>query len=166
MRAGSAWVQSWHTKCGRNTAQQKKWLGVGRRTRIEKSPKALLLARTHMLSGWAHSVWGVLSLIPHGPVALAPFLHPWSSWISYKCLLLVIRGYCEMGQHSSKFILLQPECMIPSHMTSIFLWEWIILKGSAVSYISDKDIKKIIFPPVLNLKYNELNKRKTCLWGS
>ena len=40
---------------------------------------------------------------------------------------------------------------------------YIILKGSAVSYISDKDIKKIIFPPVLNLKYNELNKRKTCL---
>lgn len=131
VRARSAWIQSWLTNCRReNTAQQKTWLGVGHRACIEKKPpKTLLWARIHMLSVWAHSVWGVLSLISHGPVALVPFLHPSSSWRSYKCWLLVARGSCEMGQHSPKFMLPRPECLIPLQVEStfFFLWDWIIL---------------------------------------
>lgn len=71
-----------------------------------------------------------------------------------------------MGQHSSKFMLPRLECMIPSHVRSTFLFvrmNDVMLKVTLLS-VTLLDIKRsIFFYSVLNLKYNELNKRKTSL---
>lgn len=103
MRAGSTWVQSWVMKHKReNKAQQKKWHGVRHRNKMERSHLKLCYEQGYTwLYGYALSGWSPQSLrgsgfIPQGPVGLDLFLHPWSSWMSYKCLLLVTRGSCEM----------------------------------------------------------------------
>lgn len=51
--------------------------------------------------GWAHSAGAAPGLTASGNW-LSSLPVPWSSWMAYKCLSWVIRGSCEMDQHSSK----------------------------------------------------------------